>query len=251
MALGVAAAALGCAGARRDAPPPTESLRFRTPDGFRIAGDLHIPATAAPSTPVPLVVLGHELEADRRAWDPLVPVLLRAGFAVAAVDHRGFGASRAEAGSVADLTDAAKAGLHFDLLGAVDAAGADARVDTSRIAVVGSGVSSSAAVACAAARPSIRVVLLFVGLLDPDAHAFLLEHPDLPVLMVAASGDTRGVALMRQYASRFTGPDQSYVEMLPPGPEERADWRGSGGLATDSGLAELLRWFLERHLPAR
>lgn len=215
-----------------------------------MAADLHVPGSASPDAPAPLVVLGHELDRSRRAWDALVPALLDAGYAVAAVDHRGFGDSRVEVGSAADLTDADKAGFHFDLLGAIDAAGADARVDTARVAVVGSGISTSAAVDCAAARPSVKVVLLFVGLLDAEAHEYLLQHPDLPLLMAAASGDARGMELMRQYASRFSGPDQSYVEVMPPG-ESPADWRGSDGLATDSGLPELVRWFLERHLPPR
>lgn len=240
----------GAASEARANTPTEASLVFRTSDGFTVAADLHVPPAASPAAPAPLVVLGHELDRSRRAWDPLVPALVEAGYAVVAVDHRGFGGSRREAGSAAELTDAAKAGFRFDLLGAVDAAGADARVDTSRVAAVGSGISASAAVACASARPSVRVVLLFVGLLDPEAHDYLLEHPDLPLLMVASSGDARGMALMRQYASRFSGPDQSYVEVMPSG-EEVADWRGSDGLASDSGLAELVRWFLERHLPPR
>ncbi len=241
----------GCAGPQSVAAPAGVALRFRTQDQFTIAGDLHVPAAATSDAPAPLVVLGHEMDTDRRAWDPLVPVLLEAGYAVAAVDHRGFGGSRAEAATAAELSDEAKAGLRFDLLGAVDAAGADRRVDTTRVAIAGSGISASAAIGCAAARPSVRAVVLFVGLLDPDAHEYLLEHPDLPLLMVAASGDARGMALMRQYAARFSGPDQVYLEMLPPGAGARADWRGSGGLATDSGLPELLRWFLERHVPPR
>jgi pimeloyl-ACP methyl ester carboxylesterase len=242
----VATGLAACAGPR--APQDgARVFRFRTPDGFTIAAELHVPEPGGPAAP--LVVLGHELESSRRAWDPLVPRLVAAGYGVVIVDHRGFGESTKDVAGPAQLTDAARAGLGLDLLGALDAVGGDARVDTAHVAVLGTGISVPAAVRCARERPSVRAAILLVGMLDPDDEDFLLATPDFPVLMVAAAGDERGVGLMRQYARRFSGPNQIYVEMGPISAGDSADWRGSRGVATDTGLADLILWFLARQLP--
>lgn len=227
--------------------PPAPSVRFRTPDGFSIVGDLHLPSRD-PSRAAPLVLLGHELERDRRAWTPLIPRLLRAGYAVVAVDHRGFGESTREAASPEALSEEARANLGLDLLGAIRAAGATARVDTSRVAVVGAGVSVPGAVQCARENPATRLLVLLPGVLGREGEEFLLGHPEMPLLLVAASGDEQGVFLMRQYAGRFTGPDQVYVEIPAATPGGVAAWRGTDGLAGDTGLPELILWFLESHL---
>ena len=224
---------------------PGSPVRFRTPDGFTIVADVRLPED--PRSAAPLVVLGHELDRDRHSWDPLVPRLLQAGYAVATVDHRGFGESIAE-GNAARSPEA-RAGLGLDLLGAIEAAGRLAGVDTSRVAAIGTGISVPAAGRCARENPSVRALVLLTGLLDVDDEDFLLAKPEFPVLLVAASGDARGVGLMRQYARRFTGPPQTYVELGPTSPDDPAEWRGTDGLTGDTGLADLLLWFLKQHLP--
>ncbi|MFN8177888.1 MAG: alpha/beta hydrolase [bacterium] len=236
----VGAGLAGCAA-------PSATTRFRTTDGFTIFADIHVPPAGAP--PAPLVVLSHQLERDRRSWDPLVPRLLQAGYAVVAVDHRGFGQSVREAASPARLSMEARARMELDLLGAIRAARGRRGVDASRVAVIGTGVSATAAVRCAREDPAVRAVAFLVGSLDLDAEELLLDRPDLPLLMVAAAGDVRGTSLMRQYGARFTGPEQRYIEMQPVDPNDLADWRGTDGLARDTGLADLLLWFLERNLP--
>lgn len=232
------------------APPATRiDGEFRTPDGFTIAATLELPGSATPARPAPVVVLGHELDSTRRDWDPLVPRLLAAGYGAVRVDHRGFGESTREVDSPAKLSGIARAEIGEDLLGAIDFAGRDTRADTTRLIVVGSGVSGSAAVRCARERVGVRGLVLFAGVLDADGEDFLLQHPDLPLLLVVAAGDARGVELMRQYAGRFSGPRQSLVILDPVGPGQPADWRGSAGLRADTGLADLVLHFLEGALP--
>ena len=229
-------------------PDGTGPLHVRTSDGFTIEAQLSLPPRE--DQPAPLVVLGHQLDRDRHGWDPLVPRLLDEGYAVLAVDHRGFGGSTREAASPADLSMEARARLELDLREALHAAARRKGVDGERVAVIGSGLSATAAVRCARDEASVRAVAIVTGLIEIDAAEFLLDSPDLPLLMVAASGDERGVGLMRQYASRFTGPAQQYVELGPVAPGDPADWRGTDGLVKDSGLADLLVWFLQRNLPA-
>jgi dienelactone hydrolase len=164
---------------------------------------------------------------------------------VAAVDHRDYGESERVP---APARSAARENLGLDLLGAIAAAGSRAGADTSRVAAIGTGISAPAAVRCARENAAVRALVLFVGALGSDEEEYLMERLDLPLLMVAAKGDARGTSLMHGYARRFAGPDQVYVEM-DAAPGERGDWRGTDGLTGDTGLAGLLIWFLERHLP--
>lgn len=119
----------------------------------------------------------------------------------------------------------------------------DARVDSSRVIVVAAGLSVNPAVRAAIERSSVRGLVLIAGLLQETEETFLREHPDLPLLLVAAEGDKRGRNLMRQYAGRLTGPAQDYVE-LPAGTAPQ--WQGTDGLAAETGLAEHIVWFIER-----
>jgi hypothetical protein len=56
--------------------------------------------------------------------------------------------------------------------------------------------------------------------------------------------------IARQHAARLTGPEQRYVEFEPVDAEDDAAWVGTDGLRPETGLADLIVWFLERNLPA-
>lgn len=238
--LGIGVATGGCGGG-------TRVLHVRTSDGFTIAAEVRLPPSQY--RPAPLVVLGHQLGSDRHSWDSLVPRLLGAGYAVVTVDHRGFGESVRDAASPAALSRNARDHLELDLLAALRFAARREGVDATRVAVIGTGISATGAVRCAREESSVRALVVLVGPLEVDAEEFLLDTPELPVLLVAAAGDERGVALMRQYGARFTGPAQEYVELGPVSADDAAEWRGTDGLASDTGLADLLLWFLERNFP--
>jgi pimeloyl-ACP methyl ester carboxylesterase len=219
---------------------------FRTSDGFTIAADLHLPEGAGPA---PLVVLGHQLDRDRHSWDPLVPRLTERGYAVLALDHRGFGESTKEAASPADLTPAQRDSLVLDFLGAIDAVRHDPRVDPSRVILMASGLSVGAAVQCAEQNTDVRALVLLPGLIDQDGRDWLLLHPDFPLLLISAQGETKGRNLVRQYTARFTGPAQESFEIEPTS-SDAATWEGTDGLTPDTGVIDLILWFLDRRCPA-
>jgi len=224
---------------------PAPFTGFRTPDGFTIAADLHPPETGRPG---PLVVLGHQLYRDRHSWDPLVPRLTESGYAVAAVDLRGFGESTREAASPRELTEKQRRSLDLDLLGAIAAARGRPGVDPSRVVVMASGVSVDAAVRCARENPSVCALVLFPGLIEQDQRDWLLVHPDFPLLLISSSGELRGRNLVRQYTARFTGPAQESLE-FEASPTDPAEWEGTDGLRFDNGVADFILWFLQRHCP--
>ncbi len=227
--------------------PRAERIEFTTSDDFRIVADLHRPGTPDPA---PLIVAGHQLYRDRTSWDPLVPELVRAGYAVAVVDHRGFGESTADAASVADLDEADRSNLYRDLTELLALLAPRPDVDSTRIVTMGAGISVDPAVRCARLDDDVRAVVLLPGYVAQSGRDFLLESPDLPLLMIAASAEVRGRDLVRQYAERFTGPLQEFVEIEPTEVDD-ATWEGTDGLARDSGVVQLILWFLERHVPAR
>ena len=118
----------------------------------------------------------------------------------------------------------------------------------SRVILLASGVSVAPAVRCAEERPDVRGLVLFPGLIEQSGRDFLLRQPDLPLLLLAAGGETRGRDLVRQYAVRFTGPAQEHVEFAPTA-DDPADWLGTDGLARDD-VRDVIVWFLERRFPA-
>lgn len=230
----------GCGG-------PASFNGFRTSDGITIAADLQLPEV----TPAPVVLLGHQLNRDRTSWDPLVPLLLDAGYAVLRVDHRAFGESTKEVPSPDRLTGPQRSGLALDMTEAIDAIRGQPGVDDSRIAVVGADFSVTPAVRCAMEHPEVQALVLLSGAILEEEESWLLDHPEMPVLLVAASGHYRTVGVARQHAERLTGPEQRYVEFGPVDEHDDARWVGTDGLRPETGLADLIVWFLERNLPAR
>ncbi|MBZ0267631.1 hypothetical protein K8I85_05715, partial [bacterium] len=211
---------------------------------FGIAADLRLPAGAGPA---PLVVAGHQLYRDRHSWDPLVPALTDLGFAVLTLDHRGFGESTAEAATPADLSVFDRAEMVRDYRDGIAALAADPRIDATRVVLMASGVSVGPAVRCAEESPAVVALVLFPGLIETAGRDFLLARPDFPLLLLAAGGEVRGRDTVRQYAARFTGPPQEYLEFAP-GADDPADWEGTDGLAGRRGVAEAITDFLERRV---
>lgn len=140
-------------------PEPRE-VRMTTSDGVSIAGTLQ----PAASPDAPLVILVHQLGSSRAEWAPLLERLhARPALATLAIDLRGHGESTEGAGGAAlswrDLDDAQWAATAEDVLAARRFVGsADSGVTPARVAVVGSSIGSSAAIAAAAQSEDIHVV---------------------------------------------------------------------------------------------
>jgi len=217
---------------------------FRTSDGITIAANLQVPEGG----PAPLVLLGHQLYRDRTSWDPLVPMLLDAGYAVLRIDHRGCGESTREVPSPDKLTGPQRSSFALDMVEAIDAVKGRPDVDARRIAVVGADFSVTPAVRCAMEHPEVSTLVLISGVMSEEEESWVLGHPEMPILMIAAEGH-RTSYLMRQHAERVTGPEQRYVEFGPVDADDPAIWVGTDGLRPETGMADLVVWFLERNLP--
>jgi pimeloyl-ACP methyl ester carboxylesterase len=218
---------------------------FRTSDGITIAADLTLPETV----PAPVVLLGHQLHRDRTSWDPLLPALLDAGYAVLRIDHRGCGESTLEVPSPDRLTGPQRDSFPLDMVEAIDAVRDRPGTDAGRVAIVAADFSVTPAVRCAMEHPEVGALVLISGVVREEEEDWLLDHPELPVLLIAAEGH-RTAAIAQQHAARLTGPEQRYVEFEPLEAGDDAAWVGTDGLRPETGLADLIVWFLERNLPA-
>ena len=152
------------------------------------------------------MLLGHQLYRDRKSWDPIVPMLLDAGYAVLRIDHRGSGESTREVASPSELTGPQRSSFPLDMVEAVDAVKGRPGVDASRIAVLAADFSVTPAVRCAMEHPEVSTLVLISGVMSEEEESWILEHPEMPVLLIAAEGH-RTAYLMRQHAERVTGPE--------------------------------------------
>lgn len=225
----------------------TSSLSpVRTKDKFTIFFDLAVPEGAKDA---PLVVLCHQQERDRKSWEPLVAPLLERGYAVLRLDHRGFGESRKEVNTPQELTSKARDSFHEDIAAAISAAAKNPAVDESRIAIIASGFSSTYAARTARFDPRVKALLFLGGYLLPEDEDYLIAHPEIPVFIAVASGDVQGAEVARQHGAHLRGPHQEMMEIGPSNPKDSAHWRGTDGLASDTGLTELVVWKLEQDFP--
>lgn len=131
-----------------------QPVSFVTRDGALIHADLYGAGDHG-------VVLAHGGRFDKESWRQQVPHLVGAGFRVLAIDLRGYGESRAPAGSSPDEGD-----RHLDVLGAVEylrEAGA------TTVSVVGASMGGDYAAEAAEADPDEidRLVLLAAGAYTP------------------------------------------------------------------------------------
>lgn len=218
----------------------------RTKDKYTIAFDLSVPEGAKNA---PLVVLCHQQDRDRTSWNPLVAPLLDRGYAVLRLDHRGFGESRKEAKSPQELPTKARDSFHEDIVAVIRAASKSPGVDESRIAIISSGFSSTYAARTASIDSRVKALVFLGGYLLPEDEDYLVAHPEIPVFIAVASGDTQGAEVARQHGAHLRGPHQEVMEIGPANEKDSAHWRGTDGLSSDTGLTELVVWKLEQNFP--
>jgi len=145
-----------------------------TPDGTSLKGSYY-----SPGKPGPAMLLLHQCNMDRHAWDGLANDLAGAGFHVLTIDFRGFGQS--------------SGGPRDKWPGDVDAAYAfllsQKGVDKSRVAAGGASCGVTQASNAAVRHHEIKALVLLSGNASDDARAYFAAT-GLPVFGAASEGDT-------------------------------------------------------------
>lgn len=175
--------------------PPFQArkVKFRTGDGIDIHGGF-TPARLKKSEKAPIAILLHMYKHDRSTYDPLIPHLHRAGFAVLAIDVRGHGESvglpEMELVKRVAARDTRLFGdMHKDVAAAYLWLAKQPNVDLARFVLVGASVGCSVALDYAVDDRSVDgVVCMTPGTryLGIDSVRDAKKYGKRPLLLLAA-----------------------------------------------------------------
>jgi dienelactone hydrolase len=162
-----------------------KDVDIKAPDGVTLKGTYF-----SAGRPGPAMLLLHQCNMDRHAWDGLAEDLASNGFQVLTIDFRGFG----ESGGSKSTDPSERAAARQKWPADVDAAFAyltkQKGVDQSRIAVGGASCGVTQSSDLAARHHEIRALLLLSGMASDAAKAYLASNASLPVFGAASEGDT-------------------------------------------------------------
>jgi dienelactone hydrolase len=168
----LAGLALICACSRPHPPDPAHDVDVPAADGTVLKGSYF-----SPGKPGPAILLIHQCNMDRHAWDTLTPDLVAAGIHVLTYDQRGFGTTGGRADQEKSAGDA-DAALAY-LMGKPD-------VDKSRIAAGGASCGVTWSAALASRHPELKALVLLSGWADDRSRAYIAATPALAVFGAAA-----------------------------------------------------------------
>jgi pimeloyl-ACP methyl ester carboxylesterase len=164
-------------------------------DELTLMGDFYVVG----DSPAPTVLLMHMLGSQRSAWEPLIPLLLEAGFNVLAVDLRGHG----ETGGGTDWEAAT-----VDVQTWLDWLREQPNVRPEAVSVVGASIGSNLAlIGCALDELCVTAIALspgtdYYGLTPADSFTGLRNRS---ALLVASHSDGYSASSVRDMTSSFRG----------------------------------------------
>src|SRR5262245_60074166 len=193
------AGAMGVAafeGCRRHYPPdPAHDVDIVAADGVVLKGSYY-----SPGRPGPGILLFHQCNMDRHAWDTLPPDLTAAGFHVLTFDQRGFGGTPGKGGAAdAQKADGDADSAYTYLLSRPD-------VDQRQIVAGGASCGVMYSSALASRHREIRALLLLPGFAEDRAMRFIAATPALAVFGAAADRSGRAVTDIRQVMTAYRLP---------------------------------------------
>jgi dienelactone hydrolase len=162
-----------------------KDIDIQAPDGVNLKATYFSAGRSGPA-----MLLLHQCNMDRHAWDGLAADLAGDGFHVLTVDYRGFG----ESGGSKSTDPDTRAANRKKWPGDVDAAYAyltkQKGVDQSRIAVGGASCGVTQSSDLADRHHEIRALMLLSGMASDAAKAYIAGNSSLPVFGAASEGDT-------------------------------------------------------------
>jgi len=136
----------------------------------------------SPGRPGPGMLLLHQCNMDRHAWDGLAKDLADAGFHVVTLDYRGFGESGGDRAQREKWPGDADAAYAYLL--------AQKDVDKTRVAAGGASCGVTLSSDLANRHHEVRALMLLSGQASDAAKAYLTATPAIPVFGAASDGDT-------------------------------------------------------------
>ncbi|HTC35764.1 MAG TPA: alpha/beta fold hydrolase [Bryobacteraceae bacterium] len=178
------AAALACA-ASLSAEVQKQDVDIKAPDGVNLKATYFSAGRSGPA-----MLLLHQCNMDRHAWDGLAADLAAGGINVLTFDNRGFGESGGSKSTDPDTRTAERKKWPADVDAAFDYLIKQKGVDASRLAVGGASCGVTLSSDLAARRHEIRALMVLSGMASDAAKAYIASNPSLPVFGAASEGDT-------------------------------------------------------------
>lgn len=176
-------------------PPPAHQTITLTRADAALAADFH------PAADAPVILLLHMLNSSRAAWDPLIPDLRAAGYALLNIDMRGHG----DSGGTRDW-EAAIADVTEGWVGWLDA---NDHLGDEGLALIGGSIGANVAlISCARAETCRGAIALSPGLdyrgVKPES-ALVDGLASRAALLVAAQNDRSSSTAIRQMFLKAKG----------------------------------------------
>jgi dienelactone hydrolase len=181
-----------------------KDVEIAAADGITLKGTYF-----SPGRPGPAMLLLHQCNMDRHAWDGLAGDLAAAGVHVLALDFRGFGDS---GGGPFDFSRD-RAVMAEKWPGDVDAALAfllrQSGVDPTRVAAGGASCGVTQSADLAARNRNVKALVLLSGVASDAATTHVGGTPGLPVFGAAAEGDARAADAIKAVAQASKHPEST------------------------------------------
>jgi len=175
------------------------NVDIKAPNGTLVKGTYHAPGQAGPA-----ILLLHQCNMDRHAWDVLSGDLTGTGFHVLTFDFPGFGETRGD--SQSDFMNEAEAAYAFLL--------SQNGVDRNRIAVGGASCGVDVAGDMALRHSEIKALMLMSGSVTRPALSNIAAKPSIAVFGIVAENDPEGAGGIKD-AVRASSNPRSTLKVYP------------------------------------
>ncbi len=190
-----------------------KDVDIQAPDGVKLKGTY-----LSPGRPGPAMLLLHQCNMDRHAWEGLASDLADAGVHVLRLDFRGYGESGGERSQDRATQQTI---VREKWPGDVDAAYAyllaQNGVDRARVAAGGASCGVGQAASLAARRPEIKTLMMLSSSTAEASKDYIMNTPALAVFGGASEEDERSAASIKAALGASKNPDS--VLKIYPGAE--------------------------------
>jgi dienelactone hydrolase len=189
-----------------------KDVDIKAPDGVSLKGTY-----LSPDKPGPAMLLLHQCDMDRHAWDSLASDLAGAGFHVLEFDFRGNGESGGDRPTEAAARRAEQQKWPADIDAAYAFLIAQKGVDSAHVVAGGSACAVGQVTDLATRNHQIKALLLLSGSAGADAKTYIAATPGLPVFGAAAQGDTNAAKGIQETVESSKNPNSTFK--IYPGKE--------------------------------
>lgn len=174
---------------------------IKAPDGANLKGTYF-----SAGHPGPAILLLHQCNMDRHAWDGLAADLAKNGFHVLTVDFRGFGESAGSKSTDPDTRAANRKKWPGDVDAAYDYLTKQSGVEPARIAAGGASCGVTQSSDLVERHHEIRALMILSGQASDAAKAYIASNSSLAVFGAASEGDTGAAKGIREAEGESKNP---------------------------------------------